>query len=382
MTTLDLNRRQALRGIGVGLLHSSTLASLSFSTDGTGTGRSSGGPLRQVLGAIPERPQPQITIMETVDLPGGRRHKIEYLAEPRYEPFHEPADRVRAYLFEPSHTPGSRLPAIIAIHQDGPQSHLGKLETAGLAGDENLHYGLELFRQGYVVLCPDRVGHAERRRGVTPDSVNPDHDDELLNHRVGQLLLRGRTLFGKEAYDCMVAADVLLSLDYVDGAHLGGIGHSAGGEVLIFWMYLDPRVRVGVSSCGYFDLLRFFDENAPKRRLAMIALPGLALVGTSADYLAAIAPRPLMLTRGNWEWGRGGNEETWSREHVAETVRMVSVASESYKAMGSIENFKVKYFDEGGGNHAFPQGVRQDAYAWLKSHLKSFGISSSPAKLV
>jgi hypothetical protein len=38
------------------------------------------------------------------------------------------------------------------------------------------------------------------------------------------LLLRGRTLFGKEAYNCMVAADVLVSLEYVDFAKLGGIG--------------------------------------------------------------------------------------------------------------------------------------------------------------
>ena len=36
--------------------------------------------------------------------------------------------------------------------------------------------------------------------------------------------LRVAPLFGKEAYDCMVAADVLASLEYVDSAKLGGIG--------------------------------------------------------------------------------------------------------------------------------------------------------------
>jgi cephalosporin-C deacetylase-like acetyl esterase len=152
---------------------------------------------------------------------------------------------------------------MVAIHQDGPQSHMRKPETAGLAGDKNLYYGLELFQQGYVVLCPDRVGHAERRRGVEPGSIDPQRDLDLLNHRVGQLPLRDRTLFGKEAYDCKVAADVLTSLEHLDFTKLGGIGHSAGGETLIFWIYLDPRVRVGISSCGYFDLLRFFVSMPP-----------------------------------------------------------------------------------------------------------------------
>ena len=98
----------------------------------------------------------------------GRCHRERSLTM-----FHEPVDRIRTYLLEPSHNPGTRLAAMVAIHQDGPQSRMGKLETAGLAGDKNISYGLELFQQGYVVLCAlDRVGHAERRRGVEPGSID------------------------------------------------------------------------------------------------------------------------------------------------------------------------------------------------------------------
>lgn len=86
-----------------------------------------------------------------------------------------------------------------------------------------LHYGLELFQRGHVVLCPDRFGHAERRRVIPNDlnSIDPDRDDKLLSHRVGQLLLRGRTSFGKEAYDLMRAADILTALPFVDADRLG-----------------------------------------------------------------------------------------------------------------------------------------------------------------
>ena len=174
--------------------------------------------LTQVLGLMPHRPAPEYKTLESTKLDAGWRHKIEFIAEPPDPLFDAPQDVIRAYLFVPNQATKQPVPAIVAIHQDGPQSHIGKSEPAGLAGDKNLHYGLELFGRGYVVICPDRFGHAERRR-VTPNditSIDADRDDGLLNHRVGQLLLRGRTAFGKETYDLMVATDVLMTLDYVD----------------------------------------------------------------------------------------------------------------------------------------------------------------------
>ncbi len=326
--------------------------------------------LRQVLGVMPPRPAPSFSVLETAAIEGGKRLKVEYLAEPASARLHEPEDRIRAYLFVPDHAPGARLPAILAIHQDGPHTHIGKKETAGLEGDANLFYGLELFRRGYVVLCADRFYHAERRRGAVPDSVDPARDLDLLNHRVGQLVLHGRTAMGKEAHDCMLGVDVLASLAYVDPARIGAIGHSAGGYALIFAMFLDPRIRAGVSSCGYFDPVRFFDEKAPKRRLAADALPGLARFGSGAGYLAGIAPRPLLLTRGLWEWGQDPDWRQASIDHVEETRRLVADAAPRYRAAGAPDALRALYFDENGGNHDFPPGVRREAYAWLEAQLK------------
>jgi dienelactone hydrolase len=365
------NRRQLLFGAGAAAIVYPLACQASESSrpwkDCLATRR---GALSEVLGIMPKRPSPHVRVLETVSIAGGQRLKIEYLAEEADPFFREPPDLIRAYLFVPPHQPGAKYPAIVAIHQDGSQSHLGKLETAGLAGDKNLHYGLDLFQRGYVVLCPDRFGHAERRRGVAQDSVDPERDQDLLNHRVGQLLLKGRTMMGKEAYDCMVAADVLLGLPYVDTNRLGAIGHSAGGNALVYWMYLDTRPRGGVSSCGYFDMLRFFREDAPKRRMAGIAPPRLALAGQSADYLAGVAPRPLLLTRGLWEWGTEGQDGIFSRDHVQETKDMVKAASDCYEANGSRDKLKALYFDEDGGNHDFPPGIREQAYLWLDEFVK------------
>ena len=366
MDVTGYTRRDAVRW-SAGLSSAVALAGTEAAARGPG-GVDAG--LRKVLGAMPRRPAPSFTVLETATIEGGKRLKVEYLAEPASARLHEPEDRIGAYLFVPDHAPGARLPAILAIHQDGPHTHIGKKETAGLEGDASLFYGLELFRRGYVVLCADRFYHAERRRGAAPDSVDPVRDLDLLNHRVGQLVLHGRTAMGKEAHDCMLGVDVLASLAYVDPARIGAIGHSAGGYALVFAMFLDPRIRAGVSSCGYFDPVRFFDEKAPKRRLAADALPGLARFGSGAGYLAGVAPRPLLLTRGLWEWGQDPDWRQASIDHVEETRRLVADAAPRYRAAGAPEALRALYFDENGGNHDFPPGVRREAYAWLEAQLK------------
>jgi dienelactone hydrolase len=319
--------------------------------------------------------------LETAKLEGGARCKVEYLSEPADPLFATPADVVRAYLFVPDHAENALLPAIVAIHQDGPESHIGKSEPAGLAGDKNQYYGLELFLQGYIVLCADRCGHAERRR-ISPNditSIDPNRDDDLLNHRVGQLLLRTRNFIGKEVYDLLVAVDVLQSLAYVDKKRVDAIGHSAGGNSLVYFMFADPRVQVGVSSCGLFSMLRFFSELEPKKRIAAVALPGLAQVGDSGDFLTEIAPRPVLLTRGLWEWGRDGEDGIHSRDHVQETRDMEAEARKKYVKRAAAANLRALYFDENGGNYDFPPNVRTESYRWLDQHLKP-GVSRSVNK--
>lgn len=327
--------------------------------------------MRKVLGLMPERPRPEFRILESAGVPGGRRDKIEFLAERGDPLLRTPDDVIRAYLFVPDHSPGAKLPAIVAIHQDGPQSHIGKAEPAGLAGDATLFYGLELFQRGYVVICPDRYYHAERRR-VTPNdltSVDPQRDERLMEHWAGQLVLRGRSGLGKEAYDLMLTTDVLASLPFVDRGRMGWIGHSAGGLAGVYFMFLDPRLKAGVSSCGVFGFAEFFREDGPRRRSASSALPGLLNVGDSGDVLALISPRPVLLTRGMWEWGRGDEWGPFSERHVADTREMEAKARRAY-GDGPDSPFKAIYFDEEGGNHALPPGVKREVYAWLDRQLE------------
>jgi len=167
----------------------------------------------------------------------------------------------------------------------------------------------------------------------------------------------------------MVVTDLLASLPFVDHDRIGAIGHSAGGHNLVFHMFLDRRIKCGVSSCGLFSVMNFYAEYAPKRRLAAYALPELERVGDSADYLAMVTPRAVRLTRGLWEWGTDGADRARSEAHVRETREIEARAREAYAEVGSTGNLEVVYFDEAGGNHDFPIGVRTDSYAWLERQL-------------
>src|SRR5436853_6972792 len=72
-------------------------------------------------------------------------------------------------LLLPRHLTG-KAPGILAIHQDGntrPYAY-GKSEVAGLAGDPDLPYGLELCLRGDVVICPDRFPYESRSLANSP----------------------------------------------------------------------------------------------------------------------------------------------------------------------------------------------------------------------
>ena len=88
--------------------------------------------LSQVLGALPQCPTPDFKKLESTKLESGWRHKIEFIAEPPDPLFETPQDVIRAHLFVPKQAAKRQAPAIVAIHQDGPQSHIVKIRTCRL----------------------------------------------------------------------------------------------------------------------------------------------------------------------------------------------------------------------------------------------------------
>lgn len=226
--------------------------------------------LLATLGIMPQKPALHIDTLEKVKLGNGWRYRIKYLAEDSNTTFHTPEDYIYAFLFIPDAAKSKKLPAIVAIHQDGSHNYIGYSETAGITGDADQHYGLELFNRGYIVICPDRFLHAERRRIPSPDTLADvfEQADIAEQHWVGQLLLSGRNFAGKEVYDLILTTDVLCTVPNVDKSKIGAIGHSAGGNILTYFMFADKRISVGASSCGVFELMDWYAEDAIRKRNA------------------------------------------------------------------------------------------------------------------
>lgn len=311
---------------------------------------------------MPPKPVLKIDTIERLQMEGGWRYRLRYLSEDSNKILHTPKDFITAFLFVPDKAKTKNLPGMVAIHQDGNHNYLGTLEPAGIAGDSDQHYGLELFQRGYIVICPDRFLHAGRRRISNPDTLADVFKEADLaeQHRVGQLLLEGRNFVGKEVYELMLTTDVLSKTPGLDAARIGAIGHSAGGYILAYFMFMDKRIKAGASSFGVFELVDWFREDALRKRNAFTVIPGLSTAGRTSDFVGFLAPRPFLMTRGLYEWGRGSEKQIRdSKKHVEGTELLEKEAKKYYKAKGAERHLKTIYFDENGGNHSFPPLVNK-----------------------
>jgi dienelactone hydrolase len=213
------------------------------------------------------------------------------------------------------------------------------------------HYGLELCRRGYVVLCPDLLGFEDRRppeyqraEGTAPDAAMYER---FLATR---LLLEGSSLKARYTFDLARGLDLLQSLEIVDPERLGVIGHSLGGQETFWLTWYDARVRAGVCSCG-LGTLRTILRDQVNHNLAMY-LPGLLRVADMDALVAGLAPCPFMLTAGEED-----------RIFPVDGVRDIAVAAQTaYARAGVPDQFRALLFP---GGHGFPQAVREEAYRFL-----------------
>jgi dienelactone hydrolase len=180
---------------------------------------------------------PRVEPEERREEPGYLRSAIRYSSPD--------GDSIPAQLLTP---PGDGpFPAVLIHHQHNSEHWLGKSEPAGLAGDPLQAFGPTLSRRGVVVLAPDSIGFEDRRHhahGVEPHAADgPRHHNELTYR-----LLEGDTLMRKVLADSASALSVLAALSEVDAQRIGMLGHSYGGNTVLFHAPLDERVRFACAS--------------------------------------------------------------------------------------------------------------------------------------
>lgn len=314
-------------------------------------------PLRDaILACLGDFPPPVPTrwgAEETEERGGVRYTRLRYDVAP--------SERVSAWLLRPVDAPASegrgQLPAVLALHQHAGQFYLGKAEPAGLAGDPSMHYGLELARRGYAVLCPDHIGFEERRppeyeRVAQPGSLADGAYETWLGRA---LLTQGSSLQAKYLSDLARALDVLADQPDVDAAAIGCIGHSLGGQEAVWLAWYDSRVKAAVASCGV-SLLSTIIRDRIAHNMALW-VPGLLRVADMDAVVAGIAPRACLLIQGE-------QDPLFPLDGVHHIGRAAHVM---YHDHGQAERFALTTFP---GGHAFPVEMRKVAYHWLDRWLK------------
>ena len=283
-----------------------------------------------VAGALPspnQRVPLEVQIHETTELGELTRLKLSYQSDL--------TDRVPAYLFIPKITPVKPRPAVLCLHQTFVG---GKSEAAGLDGNPDLHYALELARRGYVTLAPDYPSLGEHAYEWKSDSP----------YASGSM---------KAIWDNIRAVDLLESRTEVNRHQIAVLGHSLGGHNAIFTALFDERLKVVVSSCGFS---RFHKDDVPSwtgpRYFPAIATK----YGNDPDQVpfdfpelvAAIAPRAFFASA-------AVKDNDFDVTGVRETLEFAKPIFALYRAEDRLR----AYYPE--AVHSFPPDAREAAYQFL-----------------
>ncbi|WAH97117.1 alpha/beta hydrolase family protein [Arthrobacter sp. MMS18-M83] len=226
--------------------------------------------------------------------------------------------------------------AVVAVHQHAGNYALGKGELAGLDGDPQMAFALELAEAGMPTLVPDLLGFEERQRN-TADPWQAEHREAW------NLVVSGSTWQGLHTGDI---AMVTGWLDAEVRGPLGIAGHSLGGQIGLFNLACDLRLRAGVLSCG-IGTLESFEREAISHNPAWF-VPNLRKAGDTHLVAQAIENQRVMIVAGR-------NDPLFPFSDV----------------QGLISSFRegVADFVPFQGGHAFPAAQRRRAVSWLRASL-------------
>lgn len=300
--------------------------------------------LQLVMGPVPNqwRDLPlDFRILEETNLARCVRKKVSYQVEPE--------DRVTAYLFLPAGPPRKR-PGMLCLHQT---TAIGKDEPAGLGGDTNLHYALELAERGYVTLAPDYWTFGDYRQKT--------YDPYQHGYVSGTM---------KGIWNHVRSVDLLQSRPEVDPTRIGCIGHSLGGHNSLWLAAFDRRIKVVVSSCGFNSMAAYaaspYGGGTLKNYAQQRYMPYIASRYDNdpqkvpfewSEVLAALAPRPVFI-----------NAPLRDENFVVAGVNeAVEAARGVYDWMGSPDKLAVVHPDAA---HSFPFEARRQAYTLIDQALR------------
>lgn len=236
-------------------------------------------------------------------------------------------DKVRAFLLLPQIL--NNNPAILINHQHNREHHLGKSEVCGLAGNPLQAFGPELVKKGFVVLAPDSICFEDRRKDTTVEGFDFwQHFNEMCYR-----ILKGDYLIKKVLNDAMNGITLLSSLDYIDNNRIGTLGHSYGGNTVLFLSALDERIAF---SCASGSACTFENRMLNNVGIEMASvIPHFHEKYDINDLVSCIAPRRLLIV--------SGDDDKYSKD----ASYIVEKASPAYLELNALHNLQHKRYQGG-----------------------------------
>jgi dienelactone hydrolase len=287
-------------------------------------------------------PEPLVTfeVHNTVKEDGYHRIRISYASQEE--------DLIPAFLL----IPNGRGPfaAVLVHHQHHGQRHLGKSEVCGLVGDPLQAFGPALARQGIIVLAPDSICFEDRRINRIGIEADENADVEQHYNEMCYRLLRGDTLMRKVLSDSALAISLLRAHPLIDPERVGILGHSYGGNTVLFHGALDERIRFACSS-GAACTYQYKMAHQIGIEMAEV-IPGFATRYDISDLVTCFAPRQVLLVSATEDGASQDADKIFNSAQEACAARSV---------MGHVEHQRYE------GGHALTQDRFDDIVNWLVS---------------
>ena len=241
--------------------------------------------LLEFLKLTPPVVAPPVQVLDRVSRERFDMARIEFAGDE--------GDAIPAFLLLP-HGEGP-FPAVLVHHQHHGERHLGKSEVAGLAGDPLQAFGPALAERGLVVLAPDSIAFEDRRPNQKGTAAGRSSDEDWAQHynQMAYRLVRGDTLMRKVLSDALRATALLAADPRVDARRIGLLGHSYGGNTVLFQGAVDDRAAFACSS-GAAASYRGKMKSGTGIEMAEV-IPGFTGRWDVEDLIAAAAPRPMLI---------------------------------------------------------------------------------------
>jgi dienelactone hydrolase len=299
------------------------------------------------FGPLPEKTplRPRVTGVLARD--GYKIEKVIFDSRPNFP--------VTANLYVPTGRAG-RLPGVI-----GTCGH----SANGKAAEPYQFFAQGLARLGYVVLIYDPIGQGERLQHVSA-ALKPLHGTGTGEHLFAgnRLCLTGEFLGAWFAWDGIRALDYLLTRPEVDPRHIGVTGNSGGGTQATWLCGLEPRFTMAAPSCFVTTFRRNLENELPADT-EQCPPSALALGLDHADFIAALAPKPVMLLGQEKDYfdARGIEEAHGRLQHL-------------YRLLGAPDQIGLFI---GPDEHGYSRPNREAMYRWFNHVTQASPTAQEPA---